>query len=146
VLYGNERLGDQLRAWLNKIVKGNSAFLRMMAGNALQVAPPLGRLRDFVVEDDGAIDLKKSGARLFVDVARILALRTGVDSSSTAQRLRQASVKMGVAADEVAAIIDGFHFVQLLRLRAQHLESEHDGQTDNRVDPDSLNELDRRIL
>ncbi|MDI3491721.1 MAG: hypothetical protein PWP11_2998 [Thauera sp.] len=146
VLYGNERLGDQLRAWLNKIVKGNSAFLRMMAGNALQVAPPLGRLRDFVVEDDGTIDLKKSGARLFVDVARILALRTGVDSSSTAQRLRQASVKMGVAADEVAAIIDGFHFVQLLRLRAQHLESEHDGQTDNRVDPDSLNELDRRIL
>ncbi|NLF53752.1 MAG: CBS domain-containing protein, partial [Thauera phenolivorans] len=112
VLYGNERLGDQLRAWLNKIVKGNSAFLRMMAGNALQVAPPLGRLRDFVVEDDGTIDLKKSGARLFVDVARILALRTGVDSSSTAQRLRQASVKMGVAADEVAAIIDGFHFVQ----------------------------------
>jgi CBS domain-containing protein len=146
VLYGNERLGDQLRAWLNKIVKGNSAFLRMMAGNALQVAPPLGRLRDFVVEDDGTIDLKKSGARLFVDVARILALRTGVDSSSTAQRLRQASVKMGVAADEVAAIIDGFHFVQLLRLRAQHLESEHDRQTDNRVDPDSLNELDRRIL
>ncbi|OYD54298.1 nucleotidyltransferase [Thauera propionica] len=146
VLYGNERLGDQLRAWLNKIVKGNSAFLRMMAGNALQVAPPLGRLRDFVVEDDGTIDLKKSGARLFVDVARILALRTGVDSSSTAQRLRQASVKMGVTADEVAAIIDGFHFVQLLRLRAQHLESEHDGQTDNRVDPDSLNELDRRIL
>ncbi|WP_341650248.1 DUF294 nucleotidyltransferase-like domain-containing protein [Thauera humireducens] len=146
VLYGNERLGDQLRTWLNKIVRGNSAFLRMMAGNALQVAPPLGRLRDFVVEDDGTIDLKKSGARLFVDVARILALRTGVDSSSTAQRLRQASVKMGVSADEVAAIIDGFHFVQLLRLRAQHLESEHDGQADNRVDPDSLNELDRRIL
>jgi len=146
VLYGNERLGDQLRAWLNKIVRGNSAFLRMMAGNALQVAPPLGRLRDFVVEDDGTIDLKKSGARLFVDVARILALRTGVDSSSTAQRLRQASVRMGVSADEVAAIIDGFHFVQLLRLRAQHLESEHDGQTDNRIDPDSLNELDRRIL
>ena len=146
VLYGNERLGDQLRTWLNKIVRGNSAFLRMMAGNALQVAPPLGRLRDFVVEDDGTIDLKKSGARLFVDVARILALRTGVDSSSTAQRLRQASVKMGVSADEVAAIIDGFHFVQLLRLRAQHLESENDGQADNRVDPDSLNELDRRIL
>ena len=146
VLYGNERLGDKLRAWLNKAVRGNSAFLRMMASNALSVAPPLGRLRDFVVEDDGTIDLKKSGARLFVDVARILALRTGVDSSSTAQRLRQASTKMGVSGDEVAAIIDGFHFIQLLRLRSQHLETEHDAPDDNRVNPDSLNELDRRIL
>jgi len=146
VLYGNERLGDKLRAWLNKAVRGNSAFLRMMASNALSVVPPLGRLRDFVVEDDGTIDLKKSGARLFVDVARILALRTGVDSSSTAQRLRQASTKMGVSGDEVAAIIDGFHFIQLLRLRSQHLETEHDAPDDNRVNPDSLNELDRRIL
>jgi len=146
VLYGNEHLGDQLRSWLNKTVKGNSAFLRMMAVNALQVMPPLGRIRDFVLEDDGCIDLKKSGARLFVDVARILALRTGVDSSSTVQRLRQASMKMGVSTEEVAAIIDGFHFIQLLRLRAQHLETEHDAPGDNRIDPDTLNELDRRIL
>ncbi len=146
VMYGNERLGDQLRAWLNKTVRGNSAFLRMMAANALTVAPPLGRLRDFVVEDGGSIDLKKSGARLFVDVARILALRTGVDSSSTAQRLRQASTKMGVSADEVAAIVDGFHFVQLLRLRSQRLDTEHGAPDDNHVNPDSLNELDRNIL
>ncbi|HAY09038.1 MAG TPA: nucleotidyltransferase, partial [Thauera sp.] len=146
VLYGSERPASQLRTWLNKTVKGNSTFLRMMAVNALQVMPPLGRIRDFVLEDDGSIDLKKSGARLFVDVARILALRTGVDSSSTVQRLRQAAARMGVPAEEVSAIIDGFNFIQLLRLRSQHLETEHDAPGDNRVNPDSLNELDRRIL
>ncbi|HQZ01825.1 MAG TPA: DUF294 nucleotidyltransferase-like domain-containing protein [Thauera sp.] len=146
VLYGNERLGDQLRTWLNKTVRGNSAFLRMMAGNALTTVPPLGRLRDFVVEDNGSIDLKKSGARLFVDVARILALRTGVDACGTAQRLRQASSKMGISVDEVGAIIDGFHFIQLLRLRSQHLDTEHDSPDDNRINPDALNELDRSIL
>lgn len=146
VLYGNERLGDQLRAWLNKLSRTSSNFLRMMAANALQVAPPLGRIRDFVVEDDGMIDLKKCGARLFVDAARIIALRTGVDSSSTVQRLRQASGKMGVSVEEVSAIIDGFHFIQLLRLRSQHLETEHDADGDNRINPDALNELDRRIL
>ncbi|MHB1375225.1 MAG: DUF294 nucleotidyltransferase-like domain-containing protein [Thauera sp.] len=146
VLYGNERLGDQLRSWLNKSVKGNSAFQRMMAGNALKVMPPLGRIRDFVVEDDGTIDLKKSGARLFVDVARILALRTGVDSSSTVQRLRQASTKIGITPEETSAMVDGFNFIQLLRLRSQHLETEHDSEDDNRVNPESLNELDRRIL
>lgn len=146
VLYGNERLGDHLRLWLNKSAKANSAFQRMMATNALQVLPPLGRIRDFVVDEDGTIDLKKSGARLFVDVARIFALRTGVESSSTVQRLRRAAVKMGVPNDEVSAIIDGFHFIQLLRLRSQHLDSEHDDDRDNKVNPDTLNELDRRIL
>lgn len=146
VLCGNERFGEQLRSALNKSAKGNSAFLRMMAANALQVMPPLGRIRDFVADDDGTIDLKKSGARLFVDVARILALRTGVESSSTVQRLRQASTKIGMAAEEVSAVIDGFNFIQLLRLRSQHLESEHDSAADNRINPESLNELDRRIL
>ncbi|MCK9987370.1 MAG: CBS domain-containing protein [Azoarcus sp.] len=146
VLCGNERLGDQLRAWLNRTAKAYSNFLRLMASNALQVAPPLGRIRDFVVEDDGTIDLKKSGARLFVDVARILALRADVASSSTVQRLRQAGTRMGMPAEEIAALIDGFHFIQLLRLRAQHLDTEHDAPGDNRIDPDTLNELDRRIL
>lgn len=146
VIYGPERPGDQLRAWLNDSARANTAFLRMMAVNALDVAPPLGRIRDFVVEDDGNIDLKKSGARLFVDVARILSLRVGVDSSSTVQRLRQSANKLGVSNEEVQAIIDGFHFIQLLRLRAQHLETEHDSPTDNKVNPDTLNELDRRIL
>ncbi|NMG30410.1 DUF294 nucleotidyltransferase-like domain-containing protein [Aromatoleum evansii] len=146
VLCGNERLGDQLRAWLNRTAKAYSNFLRLMASNALQVAPPLGRIRDFVVEEDGTIDLKKSGARLFVDVARILALRADVASSSTVQRLRQAGTRMGMPAEEIAALIDGFHFIQLLRLRSQHLDTEHDAPGDNRINPDALNELDRRIL
>ncbi|MBZ0173333.1 MAG: c-type cytochrome, partial [Phycisphaerales bacterium] len=92
-----------LRTWLNRTASKNSSFLMMMAGNALQVSPPLGRIRDFVVEDDGSIDLKKSGARLFVDVARILALRTEVASSSTVQRLREAGLKLGVQPEEISS-------------------------------------------
>ncbi|THF66991.1 CBS domain-containing protein [Pseudothauera nasutitermitis] len=146
VLYGNRLLGDQLQGWLNKNARANSAFQRLLAVNAMQVAPPLGRLRDFVVEDDGTLDLKKFGTRLFVDAARIFALRTGVSASGTVQRLRQSAVRMGISNEEVSAIVDGFHFIQLLRLRAQHLETEHDAPGDNRINPDRLNELDRRIL
>ncbi len=146
VLYGSEKIGDQLHHWLLKTAKGNSAFLRMMAHNALQVAPPLGRIRDFVVESDGMIDLKKSGARLFVDVARIFSLRAEVASSSTVQRLRMAGQKTGIADEEIDAMVAGFHFIQLLRLRAQHLETEHDAPDDNKINPDHLNEVDRRIL
>jgi len=149
-LYGDEASSNRLRAYLFARAKDNSAFLRMMAGNALSAQPPLGRIRDFVTDDDpkhpGTIDLKKVGARIFVDAARILSLRTGIASSSTVQRLRQAGKKLGVAADETSAVIEGFNFIQLLRLRSQHLETEHDAPGDNRVNPDRLNELDRRIL
>ena len=81
-----------------------------------------------------------------MDAARILSLRTGVTSSSTVQRLRQAGQKLGWSSDELSAIIEGFNFIQLLRLRSQHLDTEHDAPGDNRVNPDQLNELDRRIL
>jgi CBS domain-containing protein len=146
VLAGNERHGEALRDWLNGAARKNLTFLRLMAENALKVTPPLGRFRDFMVDAKGLIDLKKSGARLFVDAARIFALRAEVGASNTAQRLRQAGAKMGIRNEEVSAIIDGFHFIQLLRLRSQHLDTEHDAPGDNCVRPEDLNELDRRIL
>ncbi len=146
ILYGNARHGDRLRNWLNRSVRGDSAFLRLMATNALQVVPPLGRIRDFIVDADGRIDLKKYGVRVFVDVARIFALRMAVDTSSTATRLRQAGSRMGLSVEEVAAMIDGFHFIQLLRLRAQNSGFTEGNGAGNCIDPEALNELDRRIL
>ncbi len=150
VLYGNLQLGDRLRVWLNQNARKYANFLRMMAENALRVSPPIGRIRDFVLDQDDSIDLKIFGARLFVDAARIFALRAEVASSSTAQRLREAGQRMGVQPDELGAIIDGFHFIQMLRLRAQHPDLQRESGAsslgDNRVRPDALNELDRRIL
>ena len=150
VLYGDEKLAHKLRQWLLSLTGGNPAFLKSLATNALDVAPPLGKIRDFVVDDDpkypGTIDLKKFGARLFVDAARVLALRTGVEATATVQRLRQGGSRIGMPAEELSAMADGFHFIQLLRLRHQHLDTDHGAPGDNRVKPDDLNELDRRIL
>jgi len=150
VLFGDEKLAYKLRHWLLSMTGGNPAFLKAMATNALDVSPPLGKIRDFVIDDDpkypGTIDLKKFGARLFVDAARVLALRTGVEATSTVQRLRQGGGRIGMPAEELAAMADGFHFIQLLRLRHQHLDTDHGAPGDNRVKPDDLNELDRRIL
>jgi len=53
---------------------------------------------------------------------------------------------MGIPQTEVAAIVDGFHFIQSLRLRAQNLNTEHDAPGDNTLRPDTLNDLDRGIL
>ena len=149
-LYGDAYLADRLRLHLLAEAQGNPIFLRTMAVNALQVSAPLGLFRDFVTDHDaahpGTVDLKVYGARLFIDVARILALAKGVHNTNTPQRMRMVAVKQGQDADDIAAVMEAFNFIQLLRLRHQHLENESGEVPHNRINPDELNELDRRIL
>lgn len=149
-LYGQTHLADRLRRTLLNHTAENPIFLRAMAVNALAVAPPLGKIRDFVTdlepEHPGAIDLKKYGARLFVDGARIHALAAGVYHTNTLQRLRQAATRLSLNAEEIDAIIEAFNFIQLLRLRQQQFDGVAGEQGHNLVYPERLNELDRRIL
>lgn len=148
-LYGKQHLVGQLHKFLFRQTQNNSIFQRMLAANALSVSPPLGMLRDFVTEDHegkACIDLKKAGARLFVDVARVWALSRGIAASNTIKRLERAARLMDKSGEEIDAIIDAFNFIQMLRLRHQHLENEHGRAGDNLIQPDKLNQLDRRIL
>lgn len=149
-LFGKAELAEDMRRYLLAEAGSNPLFLQAMARNALDVAPPLGKLRDFVtdLEPDhpGKIDLKKYGARIFVDVARIYALATGIHNTNSIQRLRLASQRRGIRSDEINAVLDGLNFIQLLRLQHQYLEGEPGQQGNNLIDPETLNELDRRIL
>jgi CBS domain-containing protein len=108
-LWGRTDLADKMYAHLFSQARENGIFQRMLAGNALSVAPPLGMIRDFVTESDESgkafIDLKKSGARLFVDAARVMALAHGVATASTTERLRRTAKLKGGAGDAVDALI-----------------------------------------
>jgi CBS domain-containing protein len=143
-LYGREQLADALREHLFQLTRDDNRYLRALAEAALQSGPPLGLLRDFVVEEEGehrgTINLKLSGSRLFVDAARVFSLAASVAATNTAQRLRLGGVRLGMPVAEIDAITEAFYFIQLLRLRAS------DGGALNRIHPDSLNEVDRRIL
>jgi CBS domain-containing protein len=148
-LYGDASLVERLRTFLLEAVKERPAFLHQMAVNALQVRPPLGFFGDVVVggAKGDTIDLKGQGSRTFVDCARILALAAGVGAVSTADRLRETGPRIRMSADEVGTAIDAFHFIQMLRLRNQEsLDRGAATSEPNRIDPHSLNSLDRRIL
>jgi signal-transduction protein with cAMP-binding, CBS, and nucleotidyltransferase domain len=63
-LVGDVALADSLRGWLLAAAADNALFLRFMAENALRSGPPLGRIRDFVVDrESGRLDLKRDGTR-----------------------------------------------------------------------------------
>ena len=99
-LVGDIVLCDALRDWLFGYTQANAPFLRLMVQNALQVEPPLGLIRAFVVDDDakakGTLDLKTRGTRLFVDCARVFALAHGIPDAGTAARLRVAGQRLHV--------------------------------------------------
>ena len=156
-LYGNASLAERLRSWLLGITRDNRFFLRMMTANALQAEPPLGLIRTFRTEDGehhGTLDLKTQGTRIFVDAARVLALGLATPETNTAQRLWSTGRRLNVPDRHIAAAIDAFHFLQMMRLRAQRGEfidpaderAADPGRNRNRIDPYALNELDQRML
>ena len=148
-VYGQEALAERLRDWLLAEAPTQPRFLHLMADNALRCRPPLGTLRDFVFDDSKefprTLDLKKFGSRPFVEAARIFSLAHQVRPTSTAERLRALGERGQVPPEDLAGIVDGFYFIHLLRLRNQvRLPHGHAGA--NRVDPRSLNDLDRHIM
>ncbi|HEX6692704.1 MAG TPA: DUF294 nucleotidyltransferase-like domain-containing protein [Burkholderiales bacterium] len=122
-LAGEARLAGALREAVLAQARASRSFLRALAQSALESAPPLGLLSGFAADE---LDLKASGARPFVDAARVFALAQGIPETGTATRLR--------AAGE-AGSADAFHYVQGLRLKHG-----------NRVAVAALAEIDRRVL
>ncbi len=147
-LFGDAKLTDRLSQWLLSRTQDNKLFLRLMIANALQVEPPLGLIRAFVVDSDaehaGTLDLKSRGTRIFVDAARVFALAQGIAETGTAERLRRAGSQLRVDTRHVDATVEAFHYLQVLRLRTQHRRDA--GGTPNRIDPYALNEIDQRVL
>ncbi len=148
-VFGDATLSDCLRTWLLDFTQATPRFLMQMAQGALSTRVPLGTIRDFLLDDGRefphTIDLKLYGLRPFVDAARINALRFGVAHTNTAQRLRLTAPTMNLRADDVRAFVDAYYFIQLLRLRHQQFDP-HGDRAPNRIDPDRLNEFDRRMF
>lgn len=148
-LWGDAALAEKLRGWLLGATGANPLFMYQMAQTALGVRSPLGILRDFVYDEPKSfphtIDLKAHGTRLFVDAARVYALANGVAHTNTVQRLRLAAPEIGLGSDEAEAAVQAFNILQLMRLRSQLAPDVKPG-AENRVDPATLNELERHIL
>ena len=151
VVWGDEQACEQLRRGLLEQVADNRVFQRMMAENALRHRPPVGRLREFVLSRQGSdkaatLDLKVQGLTPFVDGARLLALANGIGASNTLERVRQLVDKGVIEALDGAAYEEAYHFIQQTRMQQHQRQIRQNQPCSNRLDPDTLNQLDRRIL
>ena len=140
-----------LRREMLSMIRGNDMFQRMMAQNALQYKPPLGGLfRNFALDKKGlekdTLDLKTKGLTPFVDGIRVLALAHGVESSNTSERIRQLVSKGVIERLDGDAYAEAYHFIQLIRMQQHQQQAKNELAYSNRIYPDELNHLDRRIL
>lgn len=149
VLYGQESLASALRDWLLERAPNHPIFLRALVENTLNWPSPLNWWQGFRYDGKKAlahtIDLKRHGARPFVDAARIDALAHGVPETNTVERLRAVAELGGRPTDETAALVDAFYHIQRLRLENQVGAGSEEAAA-NRVNPDHLHKLDRLIL
>lgn len=150
VVWGPPEGCEQLRAQFLDDIQENRIFQRMMAENALRHRPPVGRFRDFVVtrkgEGKATLDLKVQGLTPFVDGARLLALSHGIDVCNTLERLRQLVEKQVIDKQDGAAYEEAYHFIQQTRMQQHQQQARAGLPYSNRLAPDILNHLDRRIL
>ncbi len=142
---------QELRRELLSMIRGNDMFQRLMAENALQHRPPLGGLfRNFTLDKKGVekdtLDLKIKGLAPFVDGIRVLALSAGIENSNTLERIRQLVSKGVIERLDGDAYAEAYHFIQLIRMQQHQQQARNELAYSNRIYPDELNHLDRRIL
>ena len=149
-LYGTHVLAEELGHWLAQEASGNQRFLYQMAANALQREIPLGLIRRFTVEKKGkyrgTIDLKTKAAALFVDGGRIYGLASGTHAVNTADRFRLAANAKLLHPSDAERWINGFHFIQSLRLKNQQACYRRGEEMHNHLAPSGLDSRDRARL
>jgi CBS domain-containing protein len=122
-------------------------FLRHLAHRALDLHPPTGFFRDFVVEHRGEhagrLDVKHGGIMIVTSLARALAIRAGRTEKRTLDRLRGA-VDAGLIKEEARQDLEeAFRLLWRVRLNHQASMVRAGQQPDDFVDPASLSQITR---
>jgi CBS domain-containing protein len=145
-IVGRLSLADPLRLFVAMQAADVPRFIHQLAANALQRRPPLnwmGHVETTTVDGRETLDLKLQGTAIFVDAARLFALAHRIGATGTRERFERAGQALRVDAPEYESWSVAFEYLQMLRLQRQL--DEGSGQP-NRIDWDSLNEIDRRVL
>jgi CBS domain-containing protein len=124
-------------------------FLRHLARRALDERPPVGFVRDLVVEHGehaGTVDVKHRGITLVASLARAHAIRSGITAKRTLDRLRLAEGAGSIDAETREGLEEAFRFLWEVRLR-HHVEQHRAGvELDDFVDPHELGSVARQGL
>jgi len=149
-VYGETALASRLRTHLTNTLKKQDMFLAFMARMTIQLRPPLSFFRTFVVEKSGEhkdeFNLKFRCIAPIVDIMRLFSLESGVEETSTLERLEALKGRHRVITEYGGELRHAFEFVSLLRIHHQLEQIESGLNPDNFINPDQLSHLERNTL
>lgn len=130
---------------------GRRGLLRLMLSLALANRPPVGRLRNLVVESSGEhrglLDIKHGGLLPVTSIARYASLAAGtIGPRSTPERLRAADAAGTLASDFARTLSEAFKLFQGFRLDHQVQQIRCGIESDDYLDPEAMDPPQRRHL
>jgi CBS domain-containing protein len=143
----------QVESVLEAVIAGakdHPVFLRHLSRRALDLRPPTGFFRDFVVEDKGEhagkLDLKHGGLVIIGELARAWAVSAGSTARGTLPRLDAAAAAGAIDEETRSGLAESFRLLWELRLQ-EHVRAHRAGEPpEDFVEPARLGELTRREL
>jgi CBS domain-containing protein len=125
------------------------SFLGRLVRAASQHRPPVGFLREFAVDTDGQyldeLNLNEAALSPVVQTARLMALEQRLRQTNTLERLG-AVTRLGILKERFADDLhEAYSFVTLLSI-ARILENNNGHRPGARLDPASLNRVQRKML
>jgi len=122
-------------------------FLRHLDRRALDLRPPTGFFKDFVVEDKGEhagrLDIKHGGITIIANLARAFTIREGRAEKRTLDRLRAAEATGQSNAERREALEEAFRLLWQTRLEHQAAQVRTGAEPDDFVDPKTLGPIAR---
>jgi CBS domain-containing protein len=147
---GDQSLAEALREHLFSIIKDQKIFLGRIANLAIKNSPPIGFLKSFVVEKDGAhkdeLNLKVKGLAPLVDMVRLFSLERGVRETSTIERIEMLRSVHTIVQDYADELEHAFEFMMLLRIHHQYGQLSRGNVPDNFINPNRLSNLEKRSI
>jgi CBS domain-containing protein len=139
---------------LDEVVRTEALAHPWFAGHlgrrALDLKPPTGFFRDFVVEAKGdhagRLDIKHGGITIITNLARAYDVRAGRTEKGTLARLRAASEAGQISEASREALEETFRLLWQVRLEHQVERSRAGLEPDDFIDPKELGPVRRRAL
>lgn len=150
-VWGEMVLARELRTAVTRLVHDNRSFLRQMYQDKLERSAALGIFGGFVIEREkrnyrGQVNLKYTGTLPLVSSIRLLALREGVEETSTLRRIGVLADRGVLDENERQELSEAFGTVTDTLLRWQLADWRAGRQVSYYVDPEALPKVRRKAL
>ena len=149
-VWGNNSLADTLWDDIVDAFSGSMSAGHMLSRDDQKLVAPIGILGKIATERSGPkkgrINLKTAALVHMVNAVRLLALRRGISTPSTLERLDRLVDSHDLSAEDAAFYRAGFETLMMFRIR-ENLKRVRDGRPpDNTLDPGTLNKSETLLL